>query len=170
VEFEFTVDGKKHRVSTDAKSPTSVVSVDDRSYTVDWLRVEGVVVSLLIDEQSYVAYVGRSDGKVVVGVGGTQFNLGSGREGDDLTAAGASGIAASGRIKAPMPGTVVKVIVSEGDEIIVNQSLVIVEAMKMENEVRSPVDGVVSKVNVAAGDSVGTTDAMIEIEPKEAAQ
>lgn len=169
MEFEFTVDGKKHRVNTDAKSPTSVVSVDDRQYTVDWLRVEGGVVSLLMDERSYVAYVGRSDGKVVVGVGGTQFNLETGGEGDDLTAAGAGAVTASGRIKAPMPGTVVKVVVSEGDEVAVNQSLVIVEAMKMENEVRSPVDGVVSKVNVAAGDSVGTTEAMIEIEPKEAA-
>jgi len=57
--------------------------------------------------------------------------------------------------------------VAEGDEVTVGTSLVVVEAMKMENEVKSPVDGVVKTVNVAAGDSVGTTEAMIEIEPAE---
>jgi len=64
-----------------------------------------------------------------------------------------------------MPGTVVKVAVSEGDEVAVGQSLVIVEAMKMEHNVRSPIAGLVAKVSVAAGDSVGTTEAMVEIEP-----
>jgi pyruvate carboxylase subunit B len=73
----------------------------------------------------------------------------------------------SGVIKAPMPGSVVKVLVADGDEVEVGQSLVIVEAMKMENDVRSPIDGVVKAVNVAAGDSVGTTEAMIEIEATE---
>jgi biotin carboxyl carrier protein len=169
VEFEFTVDGRKHTVSTGAKSPTSTVTVDGRSFTVDWIKVERGVVSILIGGRSHVACVGRSDGRIVVGVGGVQFNLETGGEDDELTAAGRGGGAASGRIKAPMPGTVVKVVVNEGDEVAVDQSLIIVEAMKMENEVRSPVEGIVTKVNVAAGDSVGTTEAMIEIEPKEAA-
>ncbi len=66
-----------------------------------------------------------------------------------------------------MPGSVVKVAVSEGDAVAAGQSLVIVEAMKMEHDVRSPIDGVVAKVNVAAGDSVGTTEAMVEIEQAE---
>jgi acetyl-CoA/propionyl-CoA carboxylase biotin carboxyl carrier protein len=49
----------------------------------------------------------------------------------------------------------------------VGTSLVVVEAMKMENEVRAPIDGVVTKVNVKAGDSVGTTEPMVVIEPAE---
>ena len=64
-----------------------------------------------------------------------------------------------------MPGNVVKVMVEEGDEVTVGTSIVVVEAMKMENEVRSGIDGTVKKVNVSAGDSVGTSDVMVEIEP-----
>jgi pyruvate carboxylase subunit B len=67
-----------------------------------------------------------------------------------------------------MPGAVVKVLVKEGDSVEVGQSLVIVEAMKMEHDVRAPVAGTVKKVAVAPGSSVGTTEAMVEIEPARA--
>jgi pyruvate carboxylase subunit B len=66
-----------------------------------------------------------------------------------------------------MPGKVVRILVNEGDEVEAGQGVVVVEAMKMENEVKSGVDGTVKKVNVAAGDSVGTSEVMVEIEPAE---
>ena len=109
--------------------------------------------------------IGR--GKLAFTASGKQFSFDTGSRDDDSAVAARASAGAGGTIKAPMPGNVVKVMVAEGDEVSVGTSLVVVEAMKMENEVRSPVDGVVRKVNVAAGDSVGTTEAMIEIEPAE---
>ena len=148
----------------DGRSPTTV-TVDDRSYDVDWHRVGGDVVSLLIDGRSYTARVARDGAGLVVWIRGHRVRLGTGTgDRENVAVAGGAG-PAGGAIKAPMPGSVVKVLVGEGDEVSVNQSLVIVEAMKMENEVRSPVAGIVSKVNVSPGDSVGTTEVMLEIEP-----
>jgi pyruvate carboxylase subunit B len=139
--------------------------VDGDSYEVDWRRVDDSVYSLLIDGRSHTALVARRDGGLTVSVGGRRFELAMGRGEEESTGFAAGSVATGGSIRAPMPGTVVKVLVSEGDVVTANQGLVIVEAMKMENEVRSPVDGVVTAVSVAAGDSVDTSLAMVEIEP-----
>jgi biotin carboxyl carrier protein len=64
-------------------------------------------------------------------------------------AAGADGV-----VKSPMPGKVVKVLVGEGDEVEPGMPLVVVEAMKMENELTSPRAGVVRKIHAAPGDTV----------------
>jgi biotin carboxyl carrier protein len=165
VELEFTIGDQKRKVTTDGRSPTTV-TVDDRSYDVDWRRVDGDVVSLLIDGRSYTARVARDAEGLTVWIGGHRVRL-EVRTGDSESVAVTGGAGpAGGAIKAPMPGSVVKLLVAEGDEVEVSQSLVIVEAMKMENEVRSPLAGVVRKVNVSPGDSVGTTEAMLEIEPR----
>jgi 3-methylcrotonyl-CoA carboxylase alpha subunit len=70
-------------------------------------------------------------------------------------------------VVAPMPGTVIKVLVQEGETVSRRQPLVIVEAMKMENEVRAPGDAVVGKVLVAAGEKVGFGQHLIELVPPE---
>ena len=67
-----------------------------------------------------------------------------------------------------MPGKVTKVPVSEGQEVRKNQTLVIVEAMKMENEIKASIDGVVKKVHVAVGDLVDAERPLVEVEPKAA--
>ena len=69
-------------------------------------------------------------------------------------------------VKAPMPGKVIKLNVAEGEEVRKNQTLVIVEAMKMENEIKSAIDGNVKKIHVAAGELVDSEKSLIEIEPK----
>jgi biotin carboxyl carrier protein len=58
------------------------------------------------------------------------------------------------KISVPMPGKVIAVLVAEGDQVEKGQGLVIVEAMKMENEVHSPVTGEIKEIKVKAGDTV----------------
>ena len=64
----------------------------------------------------------------------------------------------------PMPGMIVAVNVSEGDEVKAGQPLAVVEAMKMENILRAEQDGVVSKVNAKAGDILAVDDVILEFE------
>lgn len=66
-------------------------------------------------------------------------------------------------IKSPMPGTIVKVLVAAGDTVKRGQVLVILEAMKMENEIQSPRDAVVASVAVRQGDSVNSGDPMVAL-------
>ncbi len=67
-------------------------------------------------------------------------------------------------VVAPMPGSIIDVKVAEGDMVSKDQVLIILEAMKMENEVTSPVSGKVSQVMVSKGDSVNSKDPMIKVE------
>jgi acetyl-CoA/propionyl-CoA carboxylase biotin carboxyl carrier protein len=63
-----------------------------------------------------------------------------------------------------MQGTIVKVLVAEGDEVELGQSVLVLEAMKMENHISAEKAGTVKEVRVAAGDTVGTGDVLVVIE------
>lgn len=74
--------------------------------------------------------------------------------------------AAGNAIKAPLPGLVVKVLVKPGDEVKLGDTVVIMEAMKMQNNIATPVDGTVSKVNVRDGESVLEAQDLVVIQRK----
>jgi pyruvate carboxylase subunit B len=70
---------------------------------------------------------------------------------------------AEGDVTTSMPGTVVDVLVGVGDGVKAGDPVLVVEAMKMENEVRAPVGGTIKAVNVAKGDRVNPDEALVEI-------
>jgi len=80
------------------------------------------------------------------------------------TAASAAAGTGSGQVTVPMQGTIVKVLVAEGDVVEVGQAICLLEAMKMENAVASEKEGVVKEIRVSAGDSVGAGDIVAVIE------
>jgi glutaconyl-CoA decarboxylase len=69
--------------------------------------------------------------------------------------------AGGGAIVAPMPGTVLRVAVNVGDNVVKGQTLLVLEAMKMENEIMAPADGAVQEVNVTQGVSVNAGDILV---------
>lgn len=71
--------------------------------------------------------------------------------------------AAGKAVNAPMPGTVLKMLVKQGDKVTNGQVLLVLEAMKMENEIFAPCDGTVTSVAVSEGASVNSGDAMVTI-------
>ncbi len=72
----------------------------------------------------------------------------------------ASTAAAGTPVKAPMPGTVLDIKVNVGDSVKANQPIIILEAMKMENEIVTPIAGKILSINVAKGASVNTDDTL----------
>jgi biotin carboxyl carrier protein len=79
---------------------------------------------------------------------------------------GPSGLAETGprRLAAPMPGRVVRVLAEEGAEVVAGQGLVVVEAMKMQNEIKSPKAGLVKSVHVKEGASVGAGELLVVVD------
>jgi len=69
-----------------------------------------------------------------------------------------------GHVTASMPGTIVEVLVSEGDQVKAGDPVLVAEAMKMETEIQAPIDGTVKVINVAKGDSVNPDEILIEID------
>ncbi len=72
----------------------------------------------------------------------------------------------TGDVVVPMQGTIVKVVVSEGDTVEAGDTICVLEAMKMENNITADVSGTVSEIKVAVGDSVGSGDVIVHIDPK----
>jgi acetyl/propionyl-CoA carboxylase alpha subunit len=157
------IDGRKRRVelpsSLDA-GPRAYV-VDGRVISVDARMLEPGVLSLIVEGRQYRCIL---DGNAVL-IGGRRFaferndpRLLQGRRG-----AGA-GTAGPRPVKAPMPGRVVRVLAAVGEAVAEQQGIVVIEAMKMQNELRSPKAGRVIRVAVAAGDTVGSGDVLAVVE------
>jgi pyruvate carboxylase subunit B len=76
------------------------------------------------------------------------------------TAAGAG----AGVVKTQMPGRIVRLLLAEGDTVAKGEPMLVVEAMKMENEIKAPRDGVIKRFAVAAGDIVEAKAVLVELE------
>lgn len=84
---------------------------------------------------------------------------------DDLSQSTGPAQSVERNLTAPMPGTIIRVLSSPGDTVKAGQVLVIVEAMKMENEVRATADAVVERVLVSPGQQVGFGEVLVEVKP-----
>jgi biotin carboxyl carrier protein len=172
VTIEVEIGGRLHRVELERDGQRWVATVGGRRVYVDAVRV-GDGWSLLIDEAgrtsplprspekrsrgaSDVTLESRPAGEWVVYVNGQVIptrviDPRAWRRGDRQDSSAARG---SRTLTSAMPGRVVKVLVKPGDRVTERQPLVVVEAMKMENELRAPGDAVVREVKVAEGASV----------------
>ncbi len=105
----------------------------------------------------------KHKGIYYVDVDAIQFELTDAAD-ESVNAGAGDHAGAKDKIFAPMPGKIVKIMVAVGDEVDIKQPMVIVEAMKMENQVNARAKGRVKAVNFAAGDQVDTERAIIELE------
>ena len=127
-------------------------------------EVEPGVYSVLLDGASYEIRLVETLQGLSAEVGGRRFAV-EVRDPRD-TGRGARASIGSGRQKvaAPMPGKVVRVLVKVGDLVDVGQGLVVVEAMKMQNEMKASRPGRVIEVRAGAGETVGAGDTLVVLE------
>ena len=131
------------------------VKIGDRSMHADLVNAGSVVRSLVLEDATQLALVHHRDGnRHEISLGGTQMHVEiidplslKRKKREDEVAAG-------GPIKALMPGRVVRILVAQGDQVRKGTGLLILEAMKMENEIHAVVDGVVEELFVTAGQTV----------------
>ena len=169
--FDIEVNGRSRSVTVERLLPGRFrVVVDGVAAVVDAERVGAFGVSLVFPDGEHesgavqlapTADVGE---RLAVWRGAAVPVAFNGRR------SGSGGAAAGGRahgeqkVTAPMPGRIVRVLVAEGDPVEARQPVVVIEAMKMENELRSPVAGRVRQVSAAAGASVEAGRVLVVIE------
>jgi pyruvate carboxylase subunit B len=135
------------------------VTVDGERLEAHWAAVPGTpFVHLLLGGESWTVACQRLDnGRWALGAAGERFEIevqdDRSKQIEALTGQ-TTKRAHSGVVKAPMPGLVVRVEVSEGQDVEAGAGLVVVEAMKMENELRATHAGVVAQIHVSAGQAV----------------
>ena len=101
----------------------------------------------------------RVGSKIVVSYAGRIYEI------EKVGAVRATGAVASGELRASMPGSIVDVMVAEGDEVKKGQKLLVLEAMKTQQPQVSPFDGVVSRLPVQKGQQVSENDVLVTVKP-----
>lgn len=171
--FEIEVNGRSRAVKVERIGSRYRIESDGRVDLVDVARVDRTTLSIILlgdRETSHEASLidGREPGEVEVYIrAGVVRTRVTGAPGQKRWQAGGVGLGAAGaaeRVTAPMPGKIVKVLVKPGDHVTARQGLIVIEAMKMENELRASRDGQVKAVHVAEGDLVDSGRLLTVIE------
>jgi glutaconyl-CoA/methylmalonyl-CoA decarboxylase subunit gamma len=160
--------GREVAVSVDGPAPDGrfVVGIDGVFRTVDAERIRAGTWSLMIDGRAVVVDLDTRRGQVHASTGAAEVALvvEDARHKRLRQAAKRDGGAAAGeKIHAPIAGKVVKVLVAAGDTVTAGQPVIVLEAMKMENELASERGGVVHAVHKTAGQSVDTGELLVEL-------
>jgi biotin carboxyl carrier protein len=116
---------------------------------LEWLIIDGRPYEIAFDPN--LQWINAYDGAHAVEVRDSHQRVARPHSGD-------------GRVKAPIPGLLTRVLVEPGANVTAGQTLVVLEAMKMENEIRAPFDGVVTAVPVAAGQTVVRNQVLFEVQ------
>jgi biotin carboxyl carrier protein len=163
-----TLDDKTHRIEVQELEEDHLyrIVIDDKEHIIDGRKLTGHIYSLIKDNRSFTVDVTAKDDQYMVACEGKSVQL---RLLDERRAArpgegGGSGRDGGKLIKSFMPGKVVEVLVKVGDSVEKDQGLIIIEAMKMENELRSTAVGKVKEIHVSSGQPVESGQLLIELE------
>jgi biotin carboxyl carrier protein len=141
------------------------VVVDGREFRCDWMALPDGRYSIITDGRVFdlSVDVGRESCTVVSRNASHLLRLIDGRR-HGLEREAEEGQAGLRRLNAEMPGKVVRILVQAGQKVEYDQGLLVLEAMKMQNEIRAPKGGIVKEIGVAEGRAVSTGEFLISLE------
>jgi len=163
--YEVTIDGKTRPVELVRPASGWKCKLEGKTFPLDVALPRPGVLSILIDGRSYEVRQENLAGESVIVIGRERFatnvrdprSLASRRHVDDAS----HGVR---KITAPMPGKVVRILASPGTPVESGQAVLVIEAMKMQNELKSPKKGTVKKINISEGSAVEAGQALAEVE------
>jgi biotin carboxyl carrier protein len=162
--YDITIDGKHYRLDLDRAEGGWSCRVDGREVEVDAVLARPDVLSLRIGNLAYEVKCERVAGQMYLWVGSVRFAAevrdprslrGRVRAADDR---------GPKKLTAPMPGKIVRLLVSQGDAIEAGAGVLVVEAMKMQNEIKSPKKGTIQRILVGEGAAVNPGDVLAIVE------
>ncbi len=162
--YDVAVDGKNYRIELSRADGRWSCRLDGSEIEVDAVLARPDVLSLCLGNQAYEVKCERVAGELHLWVGSARFEVevrdprslrGRVRSADD---------SGPRKLTAPMPGKVVRVLVTEGAQVEAGAGVIVVEAMKMQNEIKSPKKGTMQKILVTAGAAVNAGDVLAIVE------
>ena len=162
--LEASVDGRTVRVEVRGAAGRYQVTLDGRPLDVDFQPAGPHFATLLVDGRSYEAGIVRQGDGYTVALTGATFDIELKDATRDEGASTRPRAAGPVRLKAPMPGKVVRLLVETGAQVEAGQGLLVMEAMKMENELKAPRAGRVREVHVGERQAVETGALLLVLE------
>jgi len=166
VKYEVSLGGKTRLVELTRHDGVLGISLDGKPLDANAVEVAPNTISVLLNGESHQIRVApRSDGTLILHTGVAEYHAEvndprawRGRRHGTLEAEGRQQVAA------PMPGKVIRLLVKQGDGVTAGQGLLVVEAMKMQNEIRSPKSGKVEKLLAKVGQAVNAGEVLVWVE------
>lgn len=166
MKYEVTINGKTLPVTIDEEGCFQYrINIDGREKFIDAHRTEACVYSILVNGKSYEVDITQDGEEFVILIDGETHRVSvTDEKRKSLRNIGASQKDSGARIIfAPMPGRVVRILKNVGDMVEKNQGVIVVEAMKMENELKSGSKGVVKNIFVKEGDTVEAGQKLVDV-------
>ena len=165
MKFEAQLAGETFPVEVSGADGRFRVELEGRTWEVDGRRVGEGLWSLVVDGASAAVGVTEADGLFTVQVDGERYEIRVEEETRYLIRTRGGTAATGGQVlKAPMPGRVVLVEVEVGARVAPGDGLIVLEAMKMENQINATAAGTVKEIRVQAGQTVNPGDVLVVIE------
>jgi len=163
MEYKFNFFEKTHKINLEKVDDHYKFIINEKQkYKISDVEVESNLISFKSNNKFYNIYCFSDKDKTYLSINGENYTLELEK---DISTKSKSGKQQKGNsVSSPMPGLLVKVPVSVGDEVKSGETLAIVEAMKMQNELPSPRDGIVKKINGKEGEQVDALQVIVELE------
>ena len=166
--YEVEIRGRLRQVNVHRVNGGFLVSVDGHEWTIDAARVDAHTLSLLAGTASHEVTIvpDAVQGQLAVRIGAVSLAAAlNSRRRWGRKDEGGSGGGGPERVLAPMPGKIVRVLVKAGQLVQRRQPLIVIEAMKMENELRATQEGAVAELLVVEGQSVDAGALLLVVAP-----
>jgi biotin carboxyl carrier protein len=164
MEYTALVSGNHLEVTLDRTGGHIEATIEGRTYSLEGLAVQAGVYWLNSQGQSFEVTVLDEGGVYTVSIRGHRLAVELLDPRKALRRASHSGHDGVIEIRAPMPGKIVRVLAAQDAAVTAGQGIVVMEAMKMQNELKSPKDGIVRELKVAEGSAVGSGDLIAIVE------
>lgn len=167
MKLSIEVDGRQYTIdirSENGRSEYTLHGEQASSGTGSVVSVAPGVFSVLLDGRSFTVRTAHNGDEVRVWTSSGQHTISIADSRDQSGGHGRAATSGPMELRAQMPGKIIKLLVENGSAVQAGQGLIVVEAMKMQNEMKSPKDGTVTKINVVEGATVAAGQALIVVE------
>jgi len=150
--YTFKIKDKVYKIDIEKEKDQTVVKIDEKDIPVEFQKIDDHLYSVILEGKSLTIGVLRNGRKLQIFMDGDLYEVEAISERDQRKSPQAlSGVQ---EIKSPMPSRVVKMLKEVGDEVEVDEGVIVLEAMKMESELKSPIKGKITDILVNEGDAV----------------
>lgn len=162
--YEISIDGKNYRLELNLTEGRWVCRLDGREIEVDAVLARPDVLSLRLGNKAYEVKCERVGGDLHLWVGSARYAAEVRDPRSLRSRVRAIDDRGPRKLTAPMPGKIVRVLLSEGADVEAGTGVLVMEAMKMQNEVKSPKKGTIQKIVVSVGAAVNAGDVLAIVE------